>query len=87
MEQVYIDTLYRMKTEGLAGMVFNHKFQFDIKYENGILYFSKVIDYITKETLIEGPHSVAVSKELLEEKFDILVKAFVEKYIYSCTEL
>ena len=87
MEQVYIDTLYRMKTEGLAGMIFNNKFQFDVKYEEGILYFSKVIDYMTKETLIEGIHSVSCPQELLEQNFDILVKKFVEKYIYSCTEL
>lgn len=86
MEQVYIDTLNRLKNEGLAGIVIKGKFQFDIKYEKGTLYFSKVIDYTTKEVLIPDIHSVSCPYELVEQNLDTLIKKFVQKYIYSCTD-
>lgn len=86
MEQVYIDTLNRLKNEGLAGIVVKGIFQFDIKYQEGILYFSKVIDYRTKETLIDDTHQVSCPQDILEQNIDKLVEKFIEKYIYSCTD-
>lgn len=83
MEQVYVDTLNRIKNEGLAGMVFNGKYQFDIKYEEGTLYFSKVIDYVSKETLILDIHTVSCPFEMVEQYLDKLVETFVQKYIYT----
>lgn len=87
MEQVYIDTLSRMKNEGIAGIVFNGKFQFDIKYQEGTLYFSKVIDYITKEVLVPDMHSVSCPYELVEKNLDILVESFMKKYVYYNADL
>lgn len=83
MEQVYIDTLNRLKNEGLAGIIAYSKYQFDIKYEEGILYFSKVIDKDTKESLVSDIHSVPCSLDILEQNLDKLVNKFIEKYIYT----
>lgn len=87
MEQVYIDTLNRMETEGIAGLVFDNLYQFDVKYVDNVVYFSKVINYTTKEIIIPEPHQVFCPKEMLYNNLDDLVQAFMKKYVYSAKKI